>query len=423
MAAPAPADTSSVEDKLAGFDAVPLFMRSLPSELGGTADTKKTTPGETNPNDTLAALQALAYEGDPSEIAEGFREQGNDLFKRRKFRDAMGFYTRALDEVGKDLSIEERRTLWSNRAACNLELSNFGACLRDCSLVLGQTNPNYPDRPSASSNKTTMKALLRSARALSGLEKLPEALDALHRLKVLEEEIGEKEADVGKRWRDEVEKKMEVKTRKEKEKNEKERRAKEGEKAIMDALRLRGVIFPKPTTKVPLFHHCPTDVTPPHFDPDSLPRLSSPSIPLLPPPAPTNPPYAPWVAPPPTTPLTFPVFLLLPLASPPTRDLCLAFHEQATFGDALLSMEHDPVSTQLYLATKQGKVLKIGAKLTLGKVLEAAGRPREGEMERDGWELKEGWALEMVGVPKGKEGEDWIQEWKKEVQEGKKAIL
>jgi hypothetical protein len=61
----------------------------------------------------------------PSEIAEGFRQQGNDLFKARKFRDAIGFYTRALDEVGKDLDIEERRTLWGNRAAANLELSAF----------------------------------------------------------------------------------------------------------------------------------------------------------------------------------------------------------------------------------------------------------------------------------------------------------
>lgn len=57
-----------------------------------------------------------------TEIAEGFRTQGNDLFKKRKFRDAMGFYTRAIEEVGKELPIAERRTLYSNRAACNLEL-------------------------------------------------------------------------------------------------------------------------------------------------------------------------------------------------------------------------------------------------------------------------------------------------------------
>lgn len=66
-----------------------------------------------------------------AEIAEGFRQQGNDLFKARKFRDAIGFYTRALDEVGKDLDIEERRTLWGNRAAANLELSTFAPLFAD----------------------------------------------------------------------------------------------------------------------------------------------------------------------------------------------------------------------------------------------------------------------------------------------------
>ncbi|GAA5916552.1 HSP70/90 family co-chaperone CNS1 [Sporobolomyces salmoneus] len=428
--------TSSTEDKLAAFDAVPLFMKSLPSELGGTSDFSASSSippreGETNPSDTLAALQALAYEGDPSEIAQGFREQGNELFKQRKFRDAMGFYARAIEEVGKELSIRERRTLFSNRAACNLELANYGACLRDCSQVLQQQPPTSDeDDPSAvlSDHKTTMKALLRSARALLGLEKLPEALDALERLKSLE---GEGE-DVGKQYRETVQEKMRVKRGKELEKVEKERRLREGNESMVQALKLRGVVFPRPTTRIPLFHHCPTDVTPPHFEPSSLPATSSPSIPdyapLNPSPSATTAPYVPWVAPPPSSPLVFPIFLLLPLARPqPTRDLCLEFDERATFHDLLESMDHSPASLELYFSTHLGRVLKIGGKLTLGKVLEMASRPRQGQKageKNDGWELKEGWVLEMVGIPKGDErGEEWIKEWKEEVKNGTRAIL
>lgn len=56
------------------------------------------------------------------EIADGFKEQGNDMFRQRKYKDAIALYTRALDECGKDLSSEDKRTLWCNRAACNLEL-------------------------------------------------------------------------------------------------------------------------------------------------------------------------------------------------------------------------------------------------------------------------------------------------------------
>ena len=65
-----------------------------------------------------------------AEIAAGFKEQGNELFIKRKFKDAAGFYSRALDEVGKDLPVEDKRTLWSNRAACNLELGQFSESQR-----------------------------------------------------------------------------------------------------------------------------------------------------------------------------------------------------------------------------------------------------------------------------------------------------
>lgn len=50
------------------------------------------------------------------------KAQANELFAARKYRDAVGFYTRAIEECGKDLEMEERRVLWSNRAAANLEL-------------------------------------------------------------------------------------------------------------------------------------------------------------------------------------------------------------------------------------------------------------------------------------------------------------
>ena len=85
----------------------------------------------------------------------------------------------------------------------------------------------------------------------------------------------------------------------------------------------------------------------------------------------------------------------------------------ATFGDTLAAMEEDPAEFNLYIATKKGRVLKVGAKLELGKVLKAAA----GEVgSGDGWELKEGWALEMVGVPKNAKGEEWIKNWKEELK-------
>lgn len=108
--------------------------------------------------------------------------------------------------------------------------------MRDCSQILGQTNGAYPDPPSDASNRLTMKALWRSARALSALEKLPEALDALQRLRTLEEELGEAEKDFGRAVREELERKVAARERKAAEKAERERRKREGDAAVVLAL-------------------------------------------------------------------------------------------------------------------------------------------------------------------------------------------
>lgn len=132
--------TAADADPLALWDSVPLFMRSLP-DLENADDTENTT---------LSALQALLYDAPPSgmlhrllpvngkknlmpkcqfaEVAAGFKAQANELFAARKYRDALGFYSRALDECGKDLPIDEKRILWSNRSAANLELGKLFPC-------------------------------------------------------------------------------------------------------------------------------------------------------------------------------------------------------------------------------------------------------------------------------------------------------
>jgi hypothetical protein len=55
------------------------------------------------------------------EIAQNFKEQGNDYFKGKRYREALNFYTQGVDAKPVDVLIQE--TLLCNRAACNLELS------------------------------------------------------------------------------------------------------------------------------------------------------------------------------------------------------------------------------------------------------------------------------------------------------------
>ncbi|KAI8639276.1 hypothetical protein BD408DRAFT_421687 [Parasitella parasitica] len=135
---------------------VPLFMRDLPTEE----------------NDVLAALQSLVFDGTPEEVAQNFREQGNDCFRagKAKYPDAIAFYTQALDTECKDLGIVE--ACLANRAACNLELKNYGRTLTDCSKCL-KINPK------------NIKAWYRSAKALFALDKLVESIDCCdHALEV-----------------------------------------------------------------------------------------------------------------------------------------------------------------------------------------------------------------------------------------------
>ncbi|KAG1715955.1 hypothetical protein ID866_1179 [Astraeus odoratus] len=94
------------DEKLAAVESLPLFMKSL--------------PGEDTTDVAVQALQSLAYEGTPDEIAQNFKEQGNDYFKGKRYREAIGFYTQGLDAKPSESALLE--ALLCNRAACNLEL-------------------------------------------------------------------------------------------------------------------------------------------------------------------------------------------------------------------------------------------------------------------------------------------------------------
>ncbi|CAI2181091.1 17447_t:CDS:2 [Funneliformis geosporum] len=135
-------------DLLKEMNTVPLFMTEMPEEE----------------SDTLAALQTLIYDGPPEEVAENFKNQGNECFKvgKSQYKDAIEYYTKALDTKCKDDKIIE--ACLTNRAAVNLELENFRKVLTDCSKALKLNSQN-------------IKAYYRSAKALYALDKIEEAID------------------------------------------------------------------------------------------------------------------------------------------------------------------------------------------------------------------------------------------------------
>ncbi len=165
------------------------------------------------------------------EVAQNFKEQGNEYFRGKRHREALGFYAQGVDAKPDDARLREALLL--NRAACNLELrasapslwrtnlvmgrlENYGSVLRDCAAVI-------------TANPRASKAYYRAGLALLALERVDEALDVVVR-------AGEGAADDAgfRTLRARAEKKREELRRKEKERRERVRRAAE-EKRRMDA--------------------------------------------------------------------------------------------------------------------------------------------------------------------------------------------
>ena len=145
---PAMAEVKSqgMDKLLEEMNRMPLFMTTLDE-----------TDGEGGENVALEALKALAYEGTRFEIAENFRQQGNECAREKQWNDAKEFYNRAIAalkappkepdpeeeleegvrvmEIGDEPELDEEEerkkeagveeACYVNRALCNLEKSKL----------------------------------------------------------------------------------------------------------------------------------------------------------------------------------------------------------------------------------------------------------------------------------------------------------
>ncbi|KAK7887752.1 HSP70/90 co-chaperone [Exophiala xenobiotica] len=165
--------SKSFEEIVQDMSKTPLFMNSL--------DEATTDDGE---NVMIEAIKALQYEGTKAEVAQGFKERGNEMVADKQWSDAKEFYTKGIvvltakgeDKWDKpqDIAGEEKQRLmleeqlYVNRALCNLELKNYRSTTLDCAATL-RINPS------------NIKAHFRSASALFALDKVLEALDVASR--------------------------------------------------------------------------------------------------------------------------------------------------------------------------------------------------------------------------------------------------
>lgn len=142
----------TADDVMSELNRLPFFMTELDEDA------------KTGENVELEALRALAYDGESDEVATNFKNQGNDCYKLKDYKNAIEFYTKGIDvECGVD-SINA--SLYSNRAACNLELRNYRRCIEDCKKVLLIDEKN-------------IKACYRSGKALFLVDRYDEAKQIL----------------------------------------------------------------------------------------------------------------------------------------------------------------------------------------------------------------------------------------------------
>jgi tetratricopeptide (TPR) repeat protein len=363
--------SQSVDDVIKEMNRIPLFMTTLDE-----------TDGEGGTNDALEALKALAYEGTKAEIAENFRQQGNECARSKQWNDAKEFYDKAIaalkapkkepdpedgpqiidvtevevdeeEEAKKHKVIEE--ACYINRALCNLEKKNYRSCIQDCAATL-RLNPS------------NIKAFYRSATACLSLEKIPEAVDACilglaidasnAPLKALQTKISVRKAHI-----DSVEKAR----------REREAKAASERATLSLALRSRG-IKTRSTDQAPDLEDAAVQLKD-KMDPSST--------------------------------LSFPVMLLYPTHA--QSDFVKAFAESETLNQHLeyifpLPWDQEQEFTlndvEAYMETIAGGLIKLGKKMTLGKVL-GSGK----------CEVKDG-LVNVSVIPKSKAAE-WIEEFKK----------
>ncbi|UZJ51075.1 hypothetical protein CBS101457_000395 [Exobasidium rhododendri] len=381
---PSPKPERDLKSHLDMLDNIPLFMKDLP--VNGSEDTT-----------AIDALQSLTFDGTPDEVATTFKNQGNEYFVAKRYKEARGFYTQGIDVTPEDEKLRE--SLLLNRAACNLELENFGMTLKDCSEVLGL-------------NGKSGKAFYRSARALFALDRFVEATDCCDHALLID-----KGNSAVEQLRHKIVERAAIAEKREAESRERERREKEGKVAIGKALLARGVWVE--TTAKP-----PENPNPLHFDPEALGASSQPSLPLLG--------EKKWVVPDSIrTPLVFPILFLYPAHF--QTDLVSHFHEDTSVGSHLDLMfppesrgalpwdekgEYVADNLNVYATTRNKRLLKLGRKITLREILDQGAKDADKAkgIERDGVVMMDGF-ISLVVLPKGDEEKKWIKRFQKEREE------
>ncbi|EGV61853.1 HSP70/90 co-chaperone [Yamadazyma tenuis] len=338
---------------------LPFFMTTLDE-----------TDGDGGDNVNLEALRSLAYEGEPHEIAENFKNQGNDHYKAKNYKTAVEFYTKGLDVECDRKDINQ--ALYLNRAACNLELKNYRRCIEDCKKVLLADEKN-------------VKACYRSGRALFAVARLDEAkqvleygltIDSENRpMKEVLEKVVAKQKQI-----------QATKERKEREEKEKEMK----HTILMHAMKLRHMMVIKSRRPAELLEQATIRLEDPA---DYESQLVFPAMVLYP------------------TTDEFDFVQEIGELTTPNELLTTVLERPASFFEDPKHKNFSVKNMQCFLETEAGGLIKVGKNVALNEALMKES-PKIPLFDN---------ALRMYTVPK-QESADWLSKWNKEAVLAKRAL-
>ncbi|KIW93754.1 uncharacterized protein Z519_05069 [Cladophialophora bantiana CBS 173.52] len=322
--------SKSFEEIVQDMSKTPLFMNSL--------DAAANDDGE---NIMLEAIKALQHEGTKADVAQGFKERGNEMVAEKKWKDAKEFYTKGIavladnDEErwdkAEDQTAEEKlrvllnEQLHVNRARCNLELKNYRSTTADCAVAL-RINPS------------NIKAHYRSASALFALDNVLEALDVASRGFKLDPDN-----TALKKLLDQIRGRMKAKEAEDRRRLAELRRKQQERKVLEAALKARKIIV-RGSEQPPNLEDATIRLSPDPLSPTSL--------------------------------LEFPVMLLYPMHN--QTDLIKAWAEKDAITHHLSYIlplpwdsknEYKLSTVDCYMDTISGGLMKVGKKLTLLEAL------------------------------------------------------
>ncbi|CAN8000469.1 unnamed protein product [Ixodes pacificus] len=117
--------------------------------------------------DSTLAIQKVGLSGMSRRLAEAKKEEGNELYKQKKYEDAIKLYTEAIELDGSNVAY------YTNRAACLMMLGQYQTALEDC-------------RQASRLDPGNAKGHLREAKCHLALGDPTAAMRSVQRLKELE---------------------------------------------------------------------------------------------------------------------------------------------------------------------------------------------------------------------------------------------